>query len=269
MNLIQNIFSVFRQNKKIGIALGGGVARGIAHIGVLKVLKKHKIPIDFLAGTSSGALIGSLFSAGMEPDAMEAAAHRLGWFRFVRIIMSRHGAASTDEIKNFIIKNVGNIKFSELQIPFAAVASDLRTGEEVVLREGSVADAVAASCSVPGVFCPVKKDPYLLIDGGLVNNVPTSVVKSMGADFVVAVDVVPAKPLKDELKNAFQNFGRMFDLAQKKLSEEGRRLSDVLIEPDIPQDIWHIDVDKSARLIKVGEEAAESRILEIKAKLFL
>jgi len=266
---LNNLFSVFRDKKKVGLALGGGVARGIAHIGVLKVLTENNIPIDFLSGTSSGSLIGALFAAGMSPSSLEKAATRLGWFRFVRIVFKKHGAASTDEIKRFIIKNIGNVKFSELNIPFGVVAADLLTGKEVFIKEGNVADAVAASCAFPGVFCPIKSGSHLLVDGGLYNNVPSSVVKSMGADFVIAVDVVPGGVLENEPENALQIFGRALDIVQKKISEEGRSLADLLIEPKIPENIWHIDFDKAKKLIAVGEEAAQNRLLEIKARLFL
>lgn len=269
MKLLDKLFCIFNRNKKVGLALGGGVARGFAHIGVLKVLKKHKIPIHFISGTSSGAIIGALFAAGMNPDDMEIASKRLGWLRFVKIVMAKRGPASTEEIERFIVKNIGNINFSELTIPFAVVASDLKSGKEVVISEGNVAEAVAASSSVPGFFVPFKKDQYLLVDGGLTNNVPSSAAKSLGADFVVAVDVVPAGFFKNDLDNAFQILGRMIDLAQKKLSEEGRRIADVLIEPKIPHNIWHIDIDKAAKLIEVGEQEAEKHILGIKAKLYL
>ena len=149
------------------------------------------------------------------------------------------------------------------------MASDLRSGREVVLRQGDVAVAVAASCTFPGFFVPIPHDNDFLIDGGLANNVPSSVVKKLGADFIIAVDVVPGDPIEGDLQNSFQIFGRTFDLAIKKLSEEGRRLADVVIEPKIPQDIWHLDFNKAKRLIAAGEEAAEASILEIKTRLSL
>lgn len=253
----------------MGLVLSGGVARGIAHIGVIKVLEKYKIPVDFIAATSSGALIGVLYAAGMRINQMEKAALRLGWSRLISVVMARHGLVSSDEMQKFIIKNVGDLKFSDLKIPFAVVATDLRTGREVVLREGKVAPAVASSCSVPGVFVPIKHGEDLLIDGGLSNNVPSSVAKNMGANFIIAIDVVPGQNLGETPKNALQIFGRAFDLAIKKLSIQGRQMADVLIEPEIPQDIMHVDVDKAKRLIEIGERATEGRILEIKTRLTL
>lgn len=269
MTILDQLTALFRKRKKVGLTLSGGVARGIVHIGILKVLTEHKIPIDFLSAASSGALVGVFYAAGMDPHTMEKAARRLGWLRFVKVVMARHGPVSTEEIKKFVIKNIGDIEFSDLEIPFAVVAADLKTGKNVVLREGKVADAVAASCAFPGVFVPIRRGPYFLVDGGLTDNVPTDVVKLMGADFIIAADVVPGGNLEREPDNALQIFGRTIDLVMKRLSEDGRKLADILIEPEIPQDIWHLDVDKAARLIKIGEEATAGRILEIKTRLFL
>lgn len=267
MTILNNLFKLFVKDKKVGLALGGGVARGLAHIGVLKSFKKHKIPIHFISGTSSGALIGVLYAAGMDPHKMESTAQRLGWMRFIRFVLARHGASSTEEIKKLIIKNIGNLKFSDLEIPFTAVSTDLKTGKEVVLKDGFVADAVAASCAFPGFFVPVKHGSILLVDGGIANNVPSGVVKKMGAGFVIACDVIPDFPIKEDLENMFQIFGRSLDLVMKKMGAEGRAMADILIEPKIPQDVWQLDVAKSKQLIKAGEEAAEQKIIEIKTRL--
>ncbi|MBI5701823.1 patatin-like phospholipase family protein [Candidatus Saganbacteria bacterium] len=270
MTIFDNIANLLAfKKKKVGLALGGGIARGIAHIGVIKILKKHKVPISFVAGCSAGSIIGALFASGMDPHLMEKAAHRLGWARFIRFVMARHGPATTDEIQKFISTNIGDIQFSGLKYPFAAVATDLKTGREVIIRDGPVCKGVAASSAFPGVFVPLRRGHDLLVDGGIANNLPVSVAKKMGADFVIAVDVVPANPLKNDLNNALEIFGRAFDLVMKKISSDGRNLADIVIEPDIPEDIWHLDFDKSKRLIAAGEEAAESRILEIKTRLAL
>ncbi len=269
MKLIENFVSIFRPKKKVGLSLAGGAARGVAHIGVLKVLAKNNIPINFISGTSSGALIGALYAAGMHPDLMEKIAQKLGWPHFFKINFTRHGPSSTEEIKNFVIKNIGDIKFSDLKIPFAVVATEIKTGKEVVLREGKVADAVAISCSVPGVFAPVKYNGEMLVDGGIVDNLPSKIVKDMGADFVIGVDVIPGGDLKEDPKNAFQIIGKAYDILVKKNSQASRDLCDLVIEPEIPENIWHIDVHKSKKLIESGESACESRILEIKTRLFL
>ena len=260
---LNKLLAAFRPERRVGLALSGGVARGLAHIGVLKVLKKHKIPIHCLAGTSAGALVGAFFAAGMSPDLIEKNAKKLGWFRFLKFIPGRHGPLEVEEIRKFIIENIGDIKFSDLNLPFAAVACDIKTGNEVILSEGKVARAVAASFAFPGIFAPVKHHQELLVDGGIVDNLPSSVLLKMGANFVIAVDVVPGRPLKEDPENALQVFGRAIDLTLKKFSQEGRRSAQVLIEPEIPEDIWQLDIDEAPRLIKAGEEAALAKLLAL------
>ena len=251
------------------MALSGGAARGLAHIGVLKVLKRNKIPIDFIAGVSSGALVGAIYAAGMDPDIMEINAKKLGWFRFLRFPLHWSGILSSNEIEKFLIQNIGDKDISDLNIPFAAVATDLRSGKEVILSEGKAAWAAAASSAFPGIFSAIESETKMLVDGGLINNLPTSVVRGMGADFVIAVDVVPGKPIKKIPANQFQIVGRSYDIIVKKSSEESRKSADIVIEPEIPEDIWHFDIDEQARLIKAGEEAAKKKMPAIRAKLLL
>ena len=266
MSFFDSFLSLFLK-KKVGLALSGGAARGLAHIGVLKVLKRNKIPVHFIAGASSGAIVGVIYAAGMDPDIMEINAKKIGWFRFLRFPPRLSGILSTEEIEKFLIQNIGNKDISDLNIPFAAVATDLRSGKEVILSEGKAAWAAATSAAFPGIFSAVESDKSLLVDGGLVNNLPVSVVRGMGADFVIAVDVVPGKPMKKIPENQFQILGRSYDIIVKKSSEESRKSADIVIEPDIPEDIWHFDIDEQARLIKAGEEAAQKKMPAIKAKL--
>ena len=264
-----DLFLKYFFKKKIGLALSGGAARGFAHIGVLKILKDNNIPINYIAGVSAGAIIGAIFAAGMDPNKMETEAKKLVWFKFLRIPFGRIGILANDEVEKFIIEEIGNKNISDLKIPFAAVATDLRSGEYVVMTEGKVAKAAATSSAFPGIFSGVNQDPHFLVDGGIVCNLPTPVVRKMGADFVIAVDVVPGKPIKHDPQNQFETLGRSYDLMVHNLSYENRRSADVLIEPEIPEDVWHFDIDKAPRLIKAGEEAAKKKIPEIKAKLLL
>ena len=268
MSLLDSLLSLFFK-KKVGLALSGGAARGLAHIGVLKALKKNKIPIDFIAGTSSGAIVGAIYAAGMDPDIMEINAKKLGWFRFMKFPVHWSGILSTHEIEKFLIQNIGSKEIPDINIPFAAVATDLKSGKEVIITEGSAARAAATSSAFPGIFSAVLSDKSMLVDGGLINNLPVSVVKKMGADFVIAVDCSPAHPMKKLPVNQFQVMGRAYDIIIRKCSMESRDLADILIEPEIPEDIWHFDIDEQARLIKAGEEAAKKMIPAIKAKLLI
>jgi NTE family protein len=180
--------------KKVGLALGGGYARGLAHIGVLEVLEREGIPVDMIAGTSIGALIGALYSRYTDVRTIKGQAMLLDWVgvtSMVDITFPKSGLIKGRRITNLLRRFIGNVNFKDLKIPLACVATDIITGDEVVLKEGSVLDAVRASFSIPVIFTVVKNQGRYLVDGGLVDPVPVSVVKEMGADFIIAVDVTP------------------------------------------------------------------------------
>ncbi len=250
--------------KKIGLVLGGGVARGIAHVGILKVVEKYKIPLHCITATSSGAIVGAAFAAGLEVRIIEEIATRINWGRIVRIAFFRPGFVSSEGIEELVSKYIGDIKFSDLKIPFAVVAADIKSGEPVVINKGSVAKAVAASTAFPGVFTPAEVKHHVVVDGGIAHNLPVEEARQMGANFTVAVDVVPSKPIHYLPKDAFQVFGRALDLVLHKLSVEQRELADILIEPKMEEDIWHLDLHKAKRLIAVGEAAAQKALRKIR-----
>lgn len=177
---------------KVGIALGGGVARGIAHIGVLSVLEEAGIPIDVIAGTSMGAIIGSAYSAGLSITDLRAIASRTGWSDVTKLRLSTDGLICFQKMEEWIEDTVGDFDVRDLAIPFAAVASDLVTGERVVLWCGRLATAIRASSSVPGFAAPVDWDGRRLVDGGVTDNVPGDVARMLGADYVIGVDVFMA-----------------------------------------------------------------------------
>jgi len=174
----------------LGIALGSGSARGWAHIGVLRALTEHGIAPDFVAGCSMGAMVGAAFAAGRIEE-LEAWALSLDWRRVVGLVDVglRGGVFKGDRLLNIYQGQFVECPFSELYVPFAAVATDLATGQEVWLREGKVSDAVRASCTVPGLFKPVLRDGRYLIDGSVVNPIPVSLCRAMGAQVVIAVDL--------------------------------------------------------------------------------
>lgn len=255
--------------KKVGLVLGGGVARGIAHVGVLKVLEENKIPVDFIAATSSGALVGAAYAAGLEIRVIEEIAARISWSRILKVAFFRPGFVTGEGLEDFIVKYVGDIKFSELKIPFSVIATDLRTGDAVVLNEGRVAKAVAASSAVSGLFAPEEIGHHQLVDGGLSDNLPVDIAKQMGADYVIASDVVPSKPIHTMPKDSIQVLGRSLDIFTHKLSIENRKKADILIEPQIDEDVWHLDLHKAKHLISAGEVAAHKVINRIKRDLGL
>lgn len=259
----------FFRKKKVGLVLGGGVARGIAHVGVLKVLTENKVPIDCLVGTSSGSLVGAAYAAGMDISLIEQVALHIRWGDLLKFTMFRPGFVSGKAIEEFVVKYIGDKSFSELKIPFAAVATDLRTGEEVLLCEGKVARAVAASSAFPGFFAPEDVEGRFLVDGGIAANVPVRMARRMGAEFVIASDVVPTRPPHRFPRDPFQVLGCSLDLILKKLSSPEAHQADVLIELEMEEDIWHLDLHKAKKLITAGEVAAHRVINKIKRSLRL
>lgn len=169
--------------QRIGLTLGNGSARGLAHIGVLKALEEKNIKIDFIAGSSIGALIGAAYASGMSVERMEELALEIDLKKIAQLFISKPaftGLINGKSIKNYILSHIGNPDFSQLKIPFVAAATDIDTGETVVLNKGSVVDAVRASISIPGIFAPVKMNNRLLIDGGVTLPLPIRLVKEMG-----------------------------------------------------------------------------------------
>jgi len=182
-----------RERVKIGLALSGGGARGLAHIGVLKVLEREGVPVDFLAGTSMGGVVAAGYAAGMDAAYLEQEALRMGRLRNLLPLVDRSlpglGLVKGERVRDYLGSHVGEMTFDQLRIPLALVAVDLLSGQEVVLQSGMVADAVRATTSLPGVFAPYPLDGRLLVDGGVLNNLPADVMREIGADVVIAVDV--------------------------------------------------------------------------------
>lgn len=255
--------------KKVGLALSGGVARGFAHVGVLNVLRRNKIPVDYLAATSSGAIVGAFFAAGLDPHYMEEICRNIAWGHVFKISFGVFSPNSGVELERIISDYLGKKEFKDLNIPYAVVAQDIKSAEEIILNTGKVARAVRASATFPGIFKPIEIEGRALMDGGIVNNLPAGVVKEMGASFVIGVDVMPGGVISKVPDNGFQQFGRALDLAIHSLSQKGRDICDILIEPHIDEDIWHMDFGKYERLIKAGEEAAEAKVKQIKRALNL
>lgn len=175
--------------KKVGLALGGGAARGLAHIGVIMTLEQAGVPIDFIAGTSMGSMIGSAYAAGMECKRLHEVAVEAGWRHIARPTWPRHGLLSFERLETWMINLIGDVDIRDLSIPFAAVATDLETGERVILREGRLSTTVRASCSVPGFVAPIEVNGRLLCDGGVSDNVPDDAARMLGADYVIGVDI--------------------------------------------------------------------------------
>ena len=183
---------------KVGYALGGGAARGLSHIGVLKILHERGISPDIIAGTSIGALVGALYAGGLDPNEIEQLVLGLDWKKLVYLMdmtLPLNGLLQGKRVVSLLKSILGDTTFSQLRVDFACVATDIVSGEQVVLRDGSLIEAVRASISIPGIFTPVAIGGRYLVDGGLVNTVPVSICREMGAKYVIGVNVIP-EPLK-------------------------------------------------------------------------
>src|SRR6185436_2552398 len=176
---------------KIGLALSGGAARGLAHVGVLRALAENNIPIDCIAGTSSGSIVAGAYAAGLPIEEIAEFGRKLRWRHIGRVTVSRLGIQSNERLEHYLRARLPITKFEDLPIPFAAVATDLKTNTAVVMKgRGDMPFAIRASCTIPGWYVPVIDDQgRQLVDGGLVAVVPSAITRSLGADVVIAVDV--------------------------------------------------------------------------------
>ena len=176
-------------NSSIGIALGGGAARGIAHIGVLQAFEENDIHISYISGTSIGALVASYYAFGKSINDIKAVGKELNFTSVIGLSLQKRGLFSTRSMEQMIIKDLGDVNIEDAVIPLAICASDISTGEQVILTHGNLAKAVCASTAVPGVFVPVKIDNKTLVDGGITENVPISLLDKMGAGFTIGINL--------------------------------------------------------------------------------
>jgi NTE family protein len=250
-----------RRKKKIGLALGGGVVLGAAHIGVLRAIEEFEIKISYLTGTSIGALIAAFYAFGKSWEEIKTIALELEWLDISTISISKYGLLSNKKIGSLISEHLGDVRIEDADIPLALITTDIATGEKVVLSEGSVAEGVMASTCVPGVFMPVELNDMLLVDGAIVENVPTASLQSMGAEIIVGVDLNSKQNIKrpeniiDVLLNAFD-----YTLMNaSKLQSEG---ADILITPDLSA-FNLIDLEQIPALIDKGYEDTRELFKEI------
>jgi len=285
---------------RIGLVLGGGGALGFAHVGVLKVLEANHIPIDYIAGTSMGAIVAGMYACGMSPEEIEQQFLALDWwdvlkdksphqYRFYRRKVENkrymdmefgiadgglafapgmaYGQKLNNVLSTFSLNCAGIRDFNDLNIPYRAVATDLRSGESVVLSHGDLAMAMRASMAVPGIFTPVELDGQVLVDGGVLNNIPVDAILDMGADIVIAVDVGASTALKSEMDD-YNSLGevvaRTYTIVQRPSQEQQLARADVVIEPDL-RDATSTQFHRAAEIIPTGQVAAEAHLGELQA----
>ena len=219
--------------RRVGLVLGGGAVRGAAHIGVLQVLGHAGFEADLVVGTSIGALIGAAYAAGVSADDLADLLRDMRWRDLTRLARPRRlGLLEASRLRLLVQRLIGDVRFDELPIPFAAVACDIITGRRVVIKSGSVLDGVMASSAIPGLFVPVEAGDAILVDGAVVDNLPVDVALSMGADYVVAVDVMPPTHEARRPDDLREMLLRSFEITQRAAERQGR-MADCYIAPDI------------------------------------
>jgi NTE family protein len=249
---------------RVGLALAGGFARGIAHIGVLRVLREADIPIDVVAGTSVGALIGAAYCSGASLEMMERLAHETKFTDFGRWSPSWLGLATNHRLEEFFARFTTVKRFEELQKPLAIATTDINMGLPVYFYGGLIGPPLRASCAYPGLFVPVKFEGRTLVDGFLTALVPVEGTFLLGAELVIAVYLEAGSV--DEPRTFTDVLSRSFNIIQKHADLEWRQHADIIIEPDVSPFVWD-DFSKTAELVRAGEEAALKALPAIRAAL--
>jgi NTE family protein len=288
---------VAKEKLKVGLALGGGGARGLAHIGVLKILEKENIPIDLITGTSMGAIIGAVYALKKDISALEKITEKYSKISEFNIDLSFSEKGRKDKpfffkkmsdflkkgyiinleltkkyindgegLRKVIEELVNNKSFEDTQIPFAVVAADLVKGEKVIIREGKLFNALLASASIPGMFPPVILDKKILVDGGIVDVVPIETAQFLGANFVIGVNVSQTIKKRVEFDNAVEIFFRSDSITSSELRKLQLSFADVIITPKVGRFHWS-DFSKPKQCVREGEIAAQNTIQELKKKL--
>lgn len=271
------IFSKFKK-KKIGLALGGGSAKGVAHVGVLKVLEENNLKVDMVSGTSIGSLVGAFYCSGMSAEEMTKEMFSIDITKFFELNLPRHGFIKGNKIETYIREKLPIKRFEDLKIPLFITASDLTTGDLIVFNKGDIAKAIRASISIPGVFNPVENNGRILVDGGIVDPLPTQILKENKADKIIAVNLIdlgeekiiyeksiiaePTTKLPRILPVLFKGIQMNYKIATQALIKTNP--ADILISPDL-KNIGYQDFHKAKQALESGEQAARKSISEIKA----
>jgi NTE family protein len=246
----------------VGLALGGGFARGFAHLGVLQVLEQHHIPISCIAGTSVGSILGAAYASGASLARIMATCRTLRLRDIARWRVSRLAFASNHRLGDLIERVFEARQFEDLHIPMAVVATDLNSGEPVVITHGNLIDAIRASCAFPGLFEPVEIGTRCLADGGLVAPVPTRAARDLGAEYVLGVSVGVQDGYRGTPSNIFQVVSRAVTAAQKHQHEVWERHADLVLRPDVQSLAWD-DFERADEAIEAGAAAARNALPRI------
>jgi len=259
------------KRQKIALVLGGGAARGLCSIGVIKAFERHfgtnKSPFDLVVGTSIGSLVGAAMSSGMNGDELEKKAERFNWPTLVDLGFHPTGFMKGDKLESIIIEMIDSCGFQDMKIPFALTTTDISTGEELLHTSGDLIKLIRASCSWPGFFNCVEIGGRLLADGGIRNSVPTKSAYDLGATFVIAVN--PGFAVSSQkIDNALKALVQSIQIMGEELNAHQAKSADVVIKPEL-KEIGQFDFAKAKYIIQQGEKAAEECIDRVKRKLLL
>lgn len=251
---------------RIALVLGAGSARGLAHIGILQVFQENNIPFDFIVGSSMGAMVGGIYACGADMKMLGRMVSNLDARLFYDVQLPRMGFISGKKIMELLNLLTKRKEFQDTCIPLLVVATDLLSGQEVVLEEGSITEAVRASISIPGIFHPIKRDGMILVDGAVVDRLPVEVARDRGADIVIAVDVTFGDGRIVSVNNTMDVILTAIDIMQKKQFDLIYDKADILIQPAV-SGFASRDFEKSQELIELGRQAAEEKLEEIREKI--
>ena len=258
-------YSYIKQQQKrpvIALVLGSGGARGYAHIGAIQVLEEHGIHPDFIVGTSAGSIVGALYASGKSPEQIKDIALNMKVQDVREITLRKNGFLDGSKVERFINDQIDHLPLQKMKIPLFVVATELKEGKKVVFNYGNTGQAVRASASIPSMFVPTKIHDVEYVDGGLVSPVPVQVARELGADVVIAVDIL-AQPIHTETSNVWGLFNQNINIMQGRLAEEELKDADVVIQPDLREKAHIFDVKGREMTMQAGIDAAQSKLSEI------
>ncbi len=258
--------NVIPKKLTLGIALGGGFARGIAHIGALKVLEEENISVDYMAGTSVGAIVGAAYCSGMTAAELADMARTLRFADFARLTLSRYGFYNNDRMVRYFARVLKQHTFEDLKIPLAITATEFRTGEAVMFTTGPLVDPIRASCAYPGMFLPVEIEGRSYIDGMLAYAVPTTPLRKMGADRVIGIYLSAHWSDARPPRHVFEVIGQCFSIAQARLVDSWKKDANLVIEPDVNGFAYDC-FERTPELIAQGEAAMRAALPQVRAML--
>ncbi|PVZ90279.1 alpha/beta hydrolase [Serratia sp. S1B] len=246
----------------VALVLGSGGARGYAHIGAIQVLEEHGIHPDFIVGTSAGSIVGALYASGKTPEQIKDIALNMKVQDVREITLRKNGFLDGSKVEDFINDQIGNLPLEKMRIPLFVVATELKEGKKVIFNYGNTGQAVRASSSIPSMFIPTKIQNKEYVDGGLVSPVPVDVARQLGADIVIAVDIL-AQPQYTETTNMWGLFNQNINIMQQQLSRVELSHADVIIQPDLREKAHIFDVTERDRTRLAGVYATQAKLEDI------